>query len=149
MTELPEQVTPIGTALLDSNGTPILELAGYEMAVKPYSTGAHVPLVITWQALTNVPHDYSISLHLLDEAWNTVWSQDIQSPVMGMYATTRWVEGEVVQDYHEIDIPCDLPSGRYLWTVVVYRQTEEGTFEHLRDAEDNVNILGGTLEIES
>ena len=148
-TDLPERVTPVGTSLHDSEGTPILELVGYQLEIKPYNTGAHVPLIITWRALTDVPHDYSISLHLLDEAWNSAWSRDIQSPVMGMYATSRWVEGEVVQDYHEIDIPRDLPSGRYLWTVVVYRQLEDSTFEHLRDAEDNVNILGGTLVVKS
>ncbi len=149
ITNLPEYITPIGTALMDAAGKPILELAGYELEAKPYNAGAHVPLVMTWRALTDVPHDYSVSLHLLDEAWNTAWSRDIQSPVMGMYATSHWVEGEVVQDYHEIDIPRDLPSGHYLWTVVIYRQLEDGTFEHLRDADNHVNILGGTLAVES
>ena len=35
-----------------------------------------------------------------------------------------------------------VPAGRYLWTLVIYRQQLDGTFVQLQDAQGNVNILG-------
>jgi hypothetical protein len=40
-----------------------------------------------------------------------------------------------------------MTPGRYLWTIVVYRQLPDGTFVQLRDEADNNSILGGTFEV--
>lgn len=144
---LPDDITALDVALVNADGAEILELAGFRLGDTRISAGTHVPLSLVWRALTTPQADYSISIQLLDDNWNRVWSRDIQSPVMGMYPTSRWAEGEVIEDYHEISIARAMPPGRYLWTVVIYRQLEDGSFENLRDAQGNVNILGGTLEI--
>lgn len=144
---LPDDITALDVALINAEGVDILELAGFRLNTTRISAGTHVPLSLVWRALTTPQADYSISIQLLDENWNRVWSRDVQSPVMGMYPTSHWTEGEVIEDYHEISIAREMPPGRYLWTVVVYRQLEDGSFENLRDAQENVNILGGTLEI--
>lgn len=144
---LPDDLSPLNTALYTLDGEPRFELAGYNLASGTIPAGAHTPLSLTWRALADIPADYSVSLQVLDESWNPVWSRDIQNPVMGMYPTSRWIEGEIVQDYHEISLPRDLPPGRYSWTVVVYRVLEDGTFEQLRNEADQINILGGTFEV--
>ena len=143
----PEQATPVGTALYTPEGQAVLELAGYQIEGDVYAAGRYAPVVLTWRALTNVADDYAISLHILDEQWQPVWAQDIAAPVLGMYPTSRWMMGEVVQDYHEFALPRQMPPARYLWTVVVYRQLADGSFLQLRDQQGNVEILGGTFEV--
>ncbi|GAB4512357.1 MAG: hypothetical protein OHK0046_11730 [Anaerolineae bacterium] len=145
--DLPEGATPIETALYTESGEPVMALAAASQPETLASPGQHLPLTLIWRALTDIALDYSISLQVLDENWIPVWTRDIQAPVMGMYRTSRWVEDEIVQDYHEISVPPTLPAGRYLWTVVVYRPLSGGTFERLRDTQGNINILGGTFEV--
>ena len=70
-----------------------------------HTAGSYMPLTVYWQALDDIPDDYSISLQILREDWSYVDQRDIQNPVMGMYATSRWQAGEVVGDFHEIPIP--------------------------------------------
>jgi hypothetical protein len=145
---LPENITTLGTILNTPDGTEQLELSGHNLSGSRFTAGTHVPLLLTWRALAQMDADYSLSLRILDESWQQVLpSADIAAPVMGMYSTSRWTMGEVVQDYHEIDIPPDMPAGRYLWTLVIYRQQDDGTFVQLQDAQGNVNILGGTFEV--
>jgi hypothetical protein len=145
---VPENITPLGTTLYTPDGTAQLELSGYNLNGSNFSAGTHAPLLLTWRASIEIDADYSLSLRILNESWEQVLpSVDIAAPVMGMYPTSRWITGEVVQDYHEINVPPDLAPGRYLWTLVVYRQQDDGTFVQLQDTQGNVNILGGTFEV--
>lgn len=144
--DLPTDLTPLGVALHDEGGRAVLELAGYRMAAAT-PRGRQVPLVITWRALDAIGADYSLSLRLLDEAGEQVWQYDTQHPVLGMYPTSRWQAGEVVQDYYEVDVAPALPPGRYRWAVVLYRQAADGSFQHLRDRAGEHVIAGGNLEV--
>lgn len=143
---LPAGVTPIGAALYTPDKQPVLELAAAHLAAPTYRPGAYAPLTLVWRAAGERRPDYQISLHILDEQWQQRWAAD-SGPVLGIYPTARWAAGEVVQDYRELTIAPDLRPGRYLWTVVVYRQLAGGGFEQLRDAQGNVEVLGGTFEV--
>ena len=147
-TELPADITPVGADLAEGESEPVLRLAGYTLNEAPiFPAGHHAQVVLYWQALTDIEADWSLSLQVLDANYQVVWSRDIQSPVMGLYPTSRWSAGEVVADYHEISLDRDFPSGQYLWTVVVYRQAADGAFVQLHDSDGGINILGGTFEV--
>jgi hypothetical protein len=145
--DLPDDVQPLEIVLNDPLGQPLLELAAVDAAEPVYAAGTHAPLLLYWRALAEMPHDYSISLRVLDESWNEVWKRDIQNPVMGMYPTSFWQPGEVVADYHEMSLDRELPPGRYLWALVVYRPLDDGGFEQLTDSDGNMQILGGTFAL--
>ncbi|MBN1121562.1 MAG: DUF2723 domain-containing protein [Anaerolineae bacterium] len=145
--DIPEGFTSLDKPLVTEEGNPQIELAAYRLDQATIPAGQYVPLTLAWRALIDHPEDYSISLHILTEDWQQVWSQDVASPVLGMYPTSRWVQDEVVVDYHELAIPREMPPARYLWTVVVYQQREDGSFAQLRDAEGNIEVLGGTFEV--
>lgn len=143
----PDDVTPLEQTLVNDAGDPLLELAGFMWNGDTYQAGTHAPLSLVWRAAGNIPNDYSISLQVLTSDYQVYWQRDIAHPVMGMYPVSRWEAGEVVEDYHEIDIPRTMPPGQYFWSVVVYRQLEDGTFVQLRDTDGNVNIIGGTFTV--
>ncbi|MBN1427594.1 MAG: DUF2723 domain-containing protein [Anaerolineae bacterium] len=144
---IPKDFMPLDKLLLTPDGDPQLELAAYRLDQSTISAGQYVPLVLAWRAPIAHPKDYSISLRILTEDWQPVWSADIAAPVLGMYPTSRWVPGEIVTDYHELAIPREMPPGRYLWTVVVYRQLEDGSFAQLQDIDGNIEVMGGVFEV--
>ena len=72
--------------------------------------GAGVLLTIQWRADDPPIHDYSIAVHLLrtDPSTGslTVLTQDDKlHPVEGLYPTTKWSEGQVVQDVYYLEQP--------------------------------------------
>ena len=145
--DMPQDITSVRTLLTTPAGAPRLELAGHSLLRAVYATGQYVPLTLFWRALNDVPEDWSVSLRILDERGNVVWSEDIAAPVIGMYPTSRWIDGEVVADYHELAVPPDMPPADYQWAVVVYRQAKDGKFEQLRDGHGNTQIPGGTFTV--
>jgi hypothetical protein len=145
----PRGITAVGMPLTTPEGSPRLELAGHSPLRAAYRAGQYIPVMLFWRALSDIPEDWSISLRILDERWNVLWSQDSAAPVIGMYPTSRWVKGEVVADYHELAIPPEMPPARYLWAVVVYRQAKDGSFLQLRDSQGNPQMLVGTFEVSS
>lgn len=144
---VPQGITPLETVLLTVEGQPRLELVGYRGGGDAIKAGQHVPLLLTWRALVDAPEDYSISLRIM-EGSRQVWARDIGAPVLGMYPTSRWVRGEVVQDYHELSIPREMSPGQYAWVVVVYRRLVDGSFVQLRDGSGKSEVLGGRFVVE-
>jgi hypothetical protein len=146
--DLPDTITPLDTTLANQAGEAQIGLAGYRIGTTSTPAARFIPLMLYWRALVDLDADYSISLQLLTESWLPAAPPlDIAHPVMGMSPTSRWVEGEISGDYHEIDVPPGTPPGRYLVTVVVYRTLTDGTFEQLRDTNGNVTLLVTTLEV--
>ncbi len=146
---VPVGTIPTGHKLFTSEGEPRLELVGYKVAGAMFPAGTYVPLTLIWRALTGHLDDYAISLRILNERGEQLWAQDLSAPVLGMYPTSRWVQGEVVADYHELALHPHVPVGRYSWAFLVYRRTEDGQFIHLQDTDGNVLIRGGEFAIES
>ena len=73
---------------------------------------------------------------------------DSQHPALGMAPTSRWLQGEVVGDYHELQLPFDLEPGVYSWAVVLYRLLPDGGWENLRVAGSGAELgIGTTLQI--
>lgn len=149
--DLPDDIQPVNTHLTaPDDGREVIELAGYRWGAESAAVrrGTHVPLTLYWRALADdIGADWSLSLRVLSaDDWSVLWTRDIGAPVMGLYATSRWTAGEIVADYHELSIPPDMATGRYLWAVVVYRQVD-GDFVSLRDPQDGINILGGVFDV--
>jgi hypothetical protein len=95
---IPPSATPVAGEL----GSPV-RLVGYELASDWPGT-----LTITFYWLLGEPlrSDYTIFLHLLDQAGRTLVNGDGE-PYHGQFPTTRWPVGEIVRDVHEVKLdPC-------------------------------------------
>jgi len=95
-------------------------LVGY--AVEPTSAlpGETLRVTLYWQATAAPSEDYTVFVHLLDEA-ETLRSQGDGPPMGGDYPTRLWEPGEVIADRHAVTVQADAPPGRYRLAVGLYR----------------------------
>jgi hypothetical protein len=105
---------------LDANPTrpPIAIFGNNEIAlldyriVGPLRHGATVRLHLTWQALRQVNHDYTVFVHAVHEDGN-VYAQEDSKPQDGAAPTIHWKPGQVISDTHTIQIDVDGPREDY------------------------------------
>ncbi len=77
--------------------------------------GQVLPITLYWQSLKRLPNNYQAFVHILDAQGNLVAQHDgLQLP------TTKWGQGEVVVDRHEISLPLEIPPGQYRVQVGLY-----------------------------
>jgi hypothetical protein len=147
--DVPAGLSPLGIRLGGAGDRlSTFELVGFRYGDTGFRPPEVVPLTLYWRALETPPHDYSVSLRLLDGAGGQVFQVDSQHPVLGTYPTSRWTAGEVVGDYYEIQLPPGLPAGTYRWGVVLYRALPEGGWESLSVLDAGTELaMGGTLEV--
>jgi hypothetical protein len=96
-----------------------LMLAGYDLDPELAAPGEPVWLVLRWQALETVGHDYVVNIRLLDAQGKeaTYW---LGRPVRSSYPTNGWQAGQVVQDPWRLILPKDVPAGQYQVDVVIF-----------------------------
>ncbi|HEY84126.1 MAG TPA: hypothetical protein G4N96_03300, partial [Chloroflexi bacterium] len=89
-------------------------------------------LTLFWTALNAIESDYTIFIHLRDEANNTLAQWDRQ-PLDGAYPTGQWLPGETVIDPVSLILPQNLPPGECHLALGMY---DLNTLERLPVAED-------------
>ncbi|GIK39820.1 MAG: hypothetical protein BroJett011_36530 [Chloroflexota bacterium] len=121
------EVTPAETSFQPAHPLQInfdgkMELRGYDARQE----GSNLPVILYWQAVTTMPLDYTVFVHLVDSAGKTVAQHDGQPSWEAPLPTSTWQPGETLQDRHLLALPPDLPSGTYhLEAGVYYWQTLE------------------------
>jgi hypothetical protein len=128
-----------------------IRLVGYKLADGEAKPGNYFRLFLYWEALEEMPEDYVVFVHLVDDSGET-WAQGDSVPVGGIYPTWAWVAGETVEDEHLIPLETDVPAGTYHLSIGMYELSTLSRLE-VRDAEgaslgDSV-LLPAALEVES
>lgn len=101
----------------------VITLHGYELRgeIRP---GEMIEVELFWEG-DQPPADYRVYVHLLDEAGNYITGHD-SLPQEGNYSTRGWYAGDIVPDVHPLQLPADLPTGRYqLKTGLYHPETGE------------------------
>jgi hypothetical protein len=129
-----------------------IELLGYELKEEPIRPGGVLELTLYWQAREEIEESYIVFTHLLDDKGNIQGQQD-GIPVEGMYPTSSWLAGQVVEDKHRIPTAATAPLGSYRIAVGMYQPDSLGRLEAV-DAEGNPLpegqiVLDTQMEIES
>jgi hypothetical protein len=93
-----------------------LTLLGYDAAVehRPGEGGA-LSLTLHWQLAASEPlgRDFTVFLHLVDDAGVLLVPPADGPPLGGDWPTTAWVPERPVVDGHIVALPPALPPGRY------------------------------------
>jgi len=129
-----------------------IKLLGYGLGEESIRSGEVLELILYWQAMEEIEGSYIVFTHLLDGEGNIQGQQD-GIPVEGMYPTSSWLAGQVVEDKHRIPTADTAPAGSYRIAVGMY---ELDSLERLEavDAESNALsegqiVLGTRVEVES
>jgi hypothetical protein len=119
---------------------PDIALVGYRTEE---STDTNLEVALYWQARSTPAEDYTVFVHLLDEAGELVAQHDGQ-PMGGDYPTSFWEEGETVKDEHDIELPRDLAPGQYQLQAGLYRA---GDGQRLAVKNAGGEIIGDTVPL--
>lgn len=95
-------------------------------------------LTLYWRALGAIDTDYTVFSQLLGPD-GQMWGQHDSQPGYGTLATSRWQSGVLIPDPHTIDIPTDLPPGKYQLLVGLY---DRSTGMRLPRADSNLDFVG-------
>lgn len=85
---------------------------GYDMPADDLRPGDTLPLTLYWQSNAPQAADWSVFVHLLNEAGEKVAQVD-RTPLGGLYPPSAWQPGLLLADQYELTLPADLPPGRY------------------------------------
>ena len=97
-----------------------LALTGYTLDNPSIKSGQTLDFTLFWQNLAITENSYAIFAHLTEtEPW-LIHAQGDQRPWKGEFPTNLWDLNEIVMDEYQIQIPDDIPSGRYLLRIGVY-----------------------------
>ena len=83
------------------------------------AAGEALPITLYWEAVAPDGRDYTVFIHLLNEAGELVAQSDGQ-PGGGGYPTSIWAGGERVVDEHSLALSPDTPAGEYTLLVGLY-----------------------------
>lgn len=114
---------PAGPALARFNSD---ELALLDATiVKPpgaWRHGATVQLDLHWQALRQPNRDYTVFVHVLDDAGHT-WGSTEDKPQGGTVSTLNWTAGRVYTDTHTVQIDLNGPPEGYHLELGLYQSS--------------------------
>jgi 4-amino-4-deoxy-L-arabinose transferase-like glycosyltransferase len=96
-----------------------ISLLGHTPVPEKIVAGEIMPLTFVWQAEAQVPSDYKVFVHLLDEEGRIVAQRDSE-PVGGWQPTTSWRVGESISDHQGLLIPDSVPAGEYKLVAGLY-----------------------------
>ncbi|MEA3339010.1 MAG: hypothetical protein U9R15_03495, partial [Chloroflexota bacterium] len=128
-----------GGSLRGASSPPILKLTAAPASIVPlaypymlddkiklldYSVSGSAPLTITlyWDVLAEMDDDYTVFVHLLDEAGALIGQGD-GPPLDGDYPTSYWSPGELLADTHVVLLENGLPADARL-LVGLYRPAD-------------------------
>ncbi len=120
-----------------------LQLTGARLPPSPHPAAKPLTIVLRWKPAAPLPVNYTVFVHLVDAAGNTVAQHDGQPRWLFENLATRWQVGQSVLDAHSIVAP--LPPGNYRVRVGLYDWQTLARLP-LTDGADSVEL--GTIKID-
>jgi hypothetical protein len=95
-----------------------IAMVGWSVQPATLQPGA-IQVTIVWQAKRAMARRYTAFVHLENAVGGRV-TQDDHEPLRGIYPTTRWATNEMVREMYTLNVPGNLPSGKYILRVGWY-----------------------------
>jgi hypothetical protein len=120
-----------------------ITLLGFGLTQDHLTAGDTLGIALFWQARVTPQTSYAVFIHLLDENDRLLVQSDAL-PLNGTRPTTGWKPDEVIEDRREIQLPSNLPPGRYRLIVGLY---DPSTGSRLNTSEGKDALTLKTFEI--
>ena len=124
----------------------VARLIGFELLTKTANSSQPFDITLYWQAITTGSNtNYTVFVHLLDEAGNVIAQHDAQ-PVNGQRPTGGWIAEEYIVDLHQLEFNSTSYTGEAQLAVGLY---DAATGERLKTLTANdVVLLPLTIDVE-
>jgi len=96
-----------------------IRLLGYDLPQQELVAGQPLHLTLFWQTDQPVATNYTVFVHIVSSAGQTVAQQD-NPPARGARPTRTWRPGEIIRDEYEIAVKPGTPPGPYQLRVGLY-----------------------------
>jgi hypothetical protein len=135
LTELPVEITNSDWSF----GREVL-LQGYALDSTHVSPTDSVRLTLYWEATERITQNYDVRLRLVGASGH-VWHQTRgRPPVNGLYPTAAWRTGEIVPDFHELDLEGTVPPGTYALQVGLFAPFSQEGLAEANTAEEYLTL---------
>ncbi len=114
---------PLAVNVSAQFGTQI-ELTGAQLYPATPHSGGTLCVEINWRALQKPDGDYTVFVHLVDASGRVVAQTDMQ-PQGSFAPTSQWKIGATLSDKHGLILPANLPTGKYLVRLGLYRSDNQ------------------------
>jgi hypothetical protein len=115
LTELPPELS-----LLNGNFENTILLHGYRLDAAELIATDPLRLTLYWQANERADQNYEVRLRLVGPQGH-VWHQTKgRSPVNDLYPTAAWRPGEIIPDFHQLELAGHVPPGEYVLQVGLF-----------------------------
>jgi len=127
-----------GSQPAEANLGGLVRLVGYALDTRRAGPGGRVSVTLYWQALSPIPEDYHVFVHLEGDpqagSAPGIWGQADGRPVCWTYPTFDWRPGQIIADQHAVSIRPDTPPGAYPLLVGMYQPSTAERLEVLDEA---------------
>ncbi|MBI4299796.1 MAG: glycosyltransferase family 39 protein [Chloroflexi bacterium] len=123
---LTEANLPQDIIRLDATLGEQLQLLGYRLETQQARSGQIVKLKLYWKGLRKMDKDYSAFVHIIGDDGKIAGQED-RYPGRGLYPTSRWLPGEIIEDEFEprllsINAPFEAPIEAGLYQLQTYER---------------------------
>lgn len=98
---------------------PIIKLLGYDLAAATAIPNQAINLDLYWQALESMDRNYTVFIHLLNEAGDIQMQQDAE-PMNSLAPTSLWLVSEIIHDQRRLTLNPILIPGEYRLYIGLY-----------------------------
>jgi hypothetical protein len=95
-----------------------MRLLGFKPLPSVIEPGHPLAIGLYWRARAKPQGDYLVMVQVRDASGNLIIEQS-DRPALDTYPTTNWDAGEVLLDWHDLQIPSDTPPGKYQIVVLL------------------------------
>ena len=110
--------------------------------------GQKLRVLLEWESLRPIEENYKVFVQLLDAGLQVRAQGDDKAPLRGSAPTLlwfpRWRRGTAFADSYELDVPPDLPPGRYPLVTGMYGFT---TFKRVQVASPDGDVAGDWITL--
>ncbi len=89
-----------------------VKLLGYSISSSEVNIGEVFSIAYYWQSTENTSMDYVVSTDFKDQDGNLAF-QEVHAPVYGIYPTSQWRPGEILEEKYNISVPPNMAKGTY------------------------------------
>jgi hypothetical protein len=113
----PDPEYPIGANFGDK-----IELIGFDVT-RPLEAGKKATFTWYWKALDNIEENWRIFTHF-DSSKESYRQNLDHHPIDGLYQTSRWKKGQIIEDVQHVTIKSDYPAGQAVAYIGFYKGSQ-------------------------